>query len=184
MKRKLVLSALVIVALFTITGCGKKKENKTTGSGSSSDIIKIVDNKDKGYVTTFKTIGGKFVQTNPKYNHVDSDKLGVFITLDYIESTKEAYDYAKTHNFLGREYAEGDVIEHKWNNFDGYFYNVSENELYFRILLIDDSNNSVVLSGFVGPKVDSKNENKDLTKFVDSEDFEKFLNSIEFKKEK
>ena len=181
MKKKLLLGVFILIGLFTIMGCSKKTENN---KGSSNDLIKITDNKDKGYVTTFKTINNKFVQTNPKYNHVDSDDLGIFITLDYIESSKEAYDYAKTHNFLGNEYSEGDIKEYKWGNYDGYFYSVSENEMYFRLLLEDDTDNSIVLSGFVGPKTDSKNKNEDLTKLVDNEDLQKFLNSIEFKKEK
>ena len=181
MKRKIILSILVLLALFIITGCGKETESKV--KGSSNDLIKITDNKNRGYVTTFKTINNKFIQPNPKYNHVDSDELGIFITFDYIESSKEAYDYAKTHNFLGHEYADGEVKDYKWNNYDGYFYSVSENEMYFRILLEDDTNNSIVLSGFVGPKVDSKNKNEDLTKLVDNEDLQKLLNSIEFKKE-
>ena len=182
MKKRILLGIFIVVGLFTIVGCSKKADNNL--KGSSNDLIKITDNKDRGYVTTFKTINNKFVQPNPKYNHIDSEDLGVFITLEYIESTKEAYDYAKTHNFLGREYSEGDIKEYKWNNYDGYFYNISENELYFRILLEDDPNNSIVLSGYVGPKTDSKNENKDLTKLVDNKDFQNFLNSIEFKKEK
>ena len=180
MKKKILLSLLIVV-LFTITGCGKNQENNI--EESNNNFIKIIDNKDRGYVTTFKTINNKFVQTNPKYNHVDSEKLGIFITFDYIESSKEAYDYAKTHNFLGREYSKGEVKEYKWNNYDGYFYGISENEIYFRILLEDDKDKSIVLSGFVGPKVNSKNKNEDLTKYVDNEDFQKFLNSIEFKNE-
>ena len=181
MLKKKILIILVILGLFTITGCGKKSDSEN--QESSDNLIKIVDNKDKGYVTTFKTVNDKFIQTNPKYNHVDSTDLGVFITFDYIESSKEAYDYAKTHNFLGGEYAKDAVKDYKWNNYDGYFYNISENELYFRILLEDDKDNSIVLSGYVGPKVDSENKNEDLTKFVDNKDFQKFLNSIEFKKE-
>lgn len=181
MKKKVLLILLVIIGLFVITGCDKKKENNS--NKSSNDIIKIVDVNDKGYVTTFKTIDNKFIQTNPKYNHVDSDDLGVFITFEYIESSKEAYDNSKIYNFLGVKYSDGEVKEYKWNNYDGYFYNVSDTELYFRILLEDDPDNSIVLSGYVGPKVDSKNENNDLANFADSDDFQNFLNSIEFKKE-
>ena len=180
MKKKIFLSLLVVACLFAITGCGKKSDVKEK---ESDTIIKIVDNKDKGYVTTFKSVGNKFVQTNPKYNHVDSEDLGVFITLDYIESSKEAYDYAKTHNFLGREYSEGDIKEYKWNKYDGYFYNIGENEIYFRILLEEEKENVIVLTGFVGPKTDSKVKNDDLTKLVDNKDFQSFLNSIEFNKE-
>ena len=179
MKKKFIFSLLIILSLFVITGCNSKKEDKE----KEETLIKITDN-DKGYVTTFKTVNNKFVQTNPKYNHVDSDDLGIFISLDYIESTKEAYDYARTHNFIGVEYAEGTVIDYKWNKYDGYLYDISQTEMSFRILLEDDPDNSIVLSGFVGPKTDSKNKNDDLTKFIENKDFQKFLNSIEFKKEK
>ena len=181
MKEKIILSIWIILALFMITGCDKESNNKE--KESSNNLITIKDNKDKGYTTTFKTISNKFIQTNPKYNHVDSEELGIFISFDYIESSKEAYDYAKTHNFLGVEYAEDAIKEYQWNNYNGYFYNISENELYFRVLLEEDTDNSIVLSGFVGPKVDSDNKNEDLTKLVDNNDFQKFLNSIEFKKE-
>ena len=175
MKRKILLSLFVLTALFIIIGCSKEN--------GEDNLIKITDNKNKGYVTTFKSINNKFVKPNPKFNHVDNEELGIFITLDYIESSKEAYDYAKTHNFLGREYAKGEVKDYKWNNYDGYFYSISENEMYFRILLEDDKDNSIVLSGFIGPKVSSDNKNVDLREFVDNNDLQKFFNSIEFKKE-
>lgn len=176
MKKKILLSLLVVVGLFTMTGCGKESSNKV--KESDNDLIKITD-KDKGYVTTFKTINNKFVQKSPKYNQIHSEDLGVFISFDYIESSKEAYDYAKTHNFLGYEYGEGEVKDYTWNNYSGYTYNVKEKEMYFRILLEDNAENSIVLSGYVG---DEHTKDLDLTKDFDSEDFQKFLNSIEFKK--
>ena len=183
MKRKILLSLLVLTMVITITGCGKtdsKKDNSTEKKVEEKEekLIKLTA-KDKEYFTTFKTVDDKFVQTNPKYNQVDSEELGVFITFQYIESTKEAYDYAKTHNFLGNKYAEGEVKEYKWNNYDGYSYGIAENELYFRILLEDSKDNCIVLSAFVGPK----NKKVDFSKLLDSEDFKKFLNSIEFKKD-
>lgn len=177
MKKKILLGILVVVCLFAITGCGKESEKKS--EKSNNNLIKITDNKDRGYVTTFKTINNKFVQTNPKYNHVDCEKLGIFMSFEYVESSKEAYDYAKTHNFLGREYAEGEVKDYKWNNYSGYSYGISENEMYFRILLEDDKDKSVVLSAYVGPS----GKDVDFAKVFDSDDFQKFLNSIEYKKE-
>ncbi len=180
MNKKFILSILIILSLFIITGCNSKKDNSTEKKVEEKEekLIKLTQ-KDKKYFTTFKTVDDKFVQTNPKYNQVDSEELGVFITFQYIESTKEAYDYAKTHNFLGNKYAEGEVKEYKWNNYDGYSYGIAENELYFRILLEDNKDNCIVLSAFVGPK----NKKVDFSKLLDSEDFKKFLNSIEFKKD-
>ena len=176
MKRKIFLSLLIIVALFTITGCGKKTESSV--NKSSDNLITITDPKERGYVTTFKSINN-FVQPNPKYSHIDNEELGIFMSFEYIESTKEAYDYAKTHNYLGREYAAGEVKEYKWNKYDGYSYGIADNEMYFRILLEDTGDKVVVLSAYVGPK-DGKDV--DFAKTFDSSDFQKFLNSIEYKK--
>ena len=178
--KKIVFSILAVALLFTLTACGKKADNKVKESKDS--LIKITD-KEKGYVTTFKSINDKFVQTNPKYNQVDSEELGVFISFQYIESSREALDYAKTHNFLGNEYAKGQVKDYKWNKYEGHTYGLAENEAYFRILLDDDGENVVVLSAFVGPKVGS-DKKADLTTIIDNADFQKFLNSVEFKKEK
>ena len=177
MKKKLLLVLMVMVCVLSVTGCKKKSNNET--NESKNEEIKIVDNKDKGYVTTFKTINNKFVQSNPKYNHVDNTDLGIFITFEYIESSKEAYDYSKTHNFLGQEYPEGEVKEYKWNNYEGYIYGIGEAEMYFRVLLEDNEQNSVVLSGYVGPKDQKTN----LSKLYENSEFQEFLNSIEFKKE-
>ena len=107
------MSLLIISCLFTITGCGpfdlyKEEENIIT-----------IKSEDKDYVTTFKSINNLFTQ-NPKYNQIHSEELSVFISFDYIESSKEEYVYAKTHNFFGYEYAEGTVKDYKWNNYSGY----------------------------------------------------------------
>ena len=174
--KKVLVSLFAIVVLFTVTGCVKGKV--TNSNESNSNLIVIKDAKERGYVSTFKSINN-FVQTNPKYNHVDNEKLGIFISFSYIESTKEVYDYYKTHNYLGREYSEGEVKEYKWNNYSGYSYGISDNEMYFRVLLEDDKDKSVVLDAFVGPK----DKSVDFKKVFDSNDFQNFLNTIEYKKE-
>ena len=177
MKNKLLLVLLVLVSVFVIVGCGKKEEN---GNNKTKDsLIIISDKKDKGYVSTFKTGNSHFVQENPKYNQIHNEELGVFISFDYIESTKEAYDYAKTHNLFGNEYAEGSVTDYKWNNYDGYTYGIQDNEMYFRILLEDDKDNCIVLTAFVGPK----KKDIDFKEVFNSEEFQSFLNTLEFKKE-
>ncbi len=165
--KKIVLSLLIIVCLLMITGCKK----------SSEKIIRILSD-EKSYVTTFKGSDNTFIQENPKYNQIHSEVLSLFISFDYIESTKEAYDYAKTHNFLGYEYSKGSVKDYTWNNYSGYTYNVNDNEVYFRILLVDDKDNSIVLSAYVGNK-----HTKDISvaKAFESKEVQDFLNTIEFK---
>lgn len=168
--KKIFLSLLILIGVLTITACGKS---------STNDLIKIVDKKDRGYVTTFQTKNNNFVQKDPQYNHVDNEKLGIFLTFDYIESSKESYEYYKTHNFLGVQYSANEVKDYKWNNYSGYSYGIKENEMSFRILLEDDGENVVVLDVFVGPK----EKTVDFAKIFESNDFQNFLNSVEFQKE-
>ena len=170
MKKKIFLFLLVFVSLFTITGCSNDKEKV------EESFIKITS-KDKEYYTTFKSTIDKFVQTNPKYNFVDNEELGIFMSFQYIESSKEAYDYAKTHNFLGYEYSKDEIKEYKWNNYSGYTFDVKEKEMNIRILLNDDKDNSVVLSIYIG---DKHTKDLNLIKDFDSEEFQKFFNTIEF----
>lgn len=182
-KKVLIIIAIIAVlgiGLFVLTGCGNKEENNESINTSEETSNKItITEEDKGYVTTFDTINNKFNQKKPEYKQVNSDDLGVFISFQYIGSSKEAYDYYKTHNFLGNEYAEGEVKDYTWNNYSGFTFNAKENEMYFRILLVDNPENSVVLSGYVGKQ---SGKDTDIMKAFDNEDFQKFLNSIQFEK--
>ena len=182
-KNVLIIIALIAIlgiGLLVLIGHGNRKENKESDNISKETNNKItITEKDKGYVTTFDTINNKFNQKDPAYKQVDSEDLGVFISFQYIESSKKEYDYYKTHNFLGNEYAKGEVKDYTWNGYSGYTYNVEEKEMSFRILLEDNGENSVVLSAYVG---DKHTKDLDLTKDFNSEDFQKFLNSTEFKK--
>ena len=175
MKRKLILGLFIVVGLLTITGCNKNANNTKKESNS----IITISNKENNYSTTFKSSADGFGQKDPKYNQIHSEKLGVFISFDYIESTRETYDYYKTHNIFGNEYAEGDVKEYTWNNYNGYTYNVEEKEMYFRILLVDDKDKSVVLTAYVGDK--HTIDDLDMSKTFNSKEFQNFLNTIEFK---
>ena len=165
------LACVLFAGVFILTGCGNKEE-------TNNNMIKIID-KDKNYVTTFDSINNKFEQKNPAYSQVDSEDLGIFISMSYKEYPKSYYDYYKTHNFLGVEFSEGDTKDYKWNEYSGYTYSISETEGYFKILLEDNEENSIILDGYVGGQI---GKNTDVTKIFDNEDFQKFLNTIEFKK--
>ena len=177
MKKKIILIILIIVGLFAVTGCNK---NSNSSENKANSLITISSN-EKTYVTTFRSSNDGFVQKDPKYSQIHSEKLGVFISFDYIESPKETYDYYKTHNLFGYEYSKEDVKDYTWNNYSGYTYNVGKKEMYFRILLVDDKENSVVLTAYVGDK--HTIDDLDMSKTFNSKEFQDFLNTIEFKNE-
>ena len=189
MKKVLMIVLIVVVliaGLFILTGCSNnkevsnnKEENKETSSvseESSNNMITITD-KDKKYETTFNSV--KFNQKSPAYSQVDSEDLGVFVSFSYNELPKSHYEYYKTHNFLGVEFSEGETKDYTWNNYSGYTYSMSETEANFKILLEDDEENSIVLVGYVGGQSD---KDVNVASTFDSEDFQNFLNTIEFKK--
>lgn len=80
MKKKIILSLLVVVALFTITGCGKSNDNENNSANSSkvSDVFKI------------KEVSLKFDQDKEFYNFkykningIDPDESKQAVYLDY-----------------------------------------------------------------------------------------------------
>ena len=189
MKKKFIVVLLIgvlIAGIFTLTGCSNnkedsnnKEENKETSSiseESNNNKITITD-KDKKYEITFNST--KFNQKSPAYAQVDSEDLGVFVSFSYNELSKSHYDYYKTHNFLGVEFSEGETKDYTWNNYSGYTYNMDETEANFKILLVDDEENSVVLVGYVRGQ---SGKDVNVASIFDSEDFQNFLNTIEFKK--
>ena len=177
MKKKFLLGLIVLMGLFAITGCGKETSKE---SDKKSENVITITSDDGKYVTTFKSTDDGFDQKDPKYSQIHSEKLGVFISFDYIESPKETYDYYKTHNLFGNKYADGDIKEYTWNKYSGYTYNVGDKEAYFRVLLEDDVDNSIVLTAYVGDK--HTIDDLDMAKTFESKEFQNFLNTMEFKK--
>ena len=82
MKKKIILGLLVIVGLFTITGCGKSNENSLTKDGYAKaeleDLLykepKDFTKKEPSTYDTSKVMNYKFSEENKKVNlYYDED---------------------------------------------------------------------------------------------------------------
>ena len=176
MKKQILVIGLIcmlIVSLFTLTGCEKNEEI-------------VLKDQETGYTTTFKypesqtfkvteedQDSGKFAEMTSE-NEANNIELEIY----YFEESKHIYDDMKD----SRKEDEG-YKEYKWNNYEGYIYSVDEYSLYFNILLQDETEDSDAI-GLFG-SVDAIDYNEANTpKAFDSEEFQNFMKSIEFKIEK
>ena len=168
-----IIVAVVVLSLFLLLGNENKKE------------LVLKDNKT-GYTTIFKypksqtfeitdedQEGGKFAEIIVK-NEANNIELEMY----YYEESKNLYNTIKED----RKEDEG-YKEYKWNNYEGYIYNVDDESLYFSILLQDETEESDAICLFGSVDAIDYNEANTPEAF-DSEEFQNFMKSIEFKIEK
>ena len=78
MKKKIILSLLVIVALFTITGCGNEtKSNQKSSNGFQSNFIQWKDNDIEKYPTIKNKaleLESKFIDKKLKVNKINFEE--------------------------------------------------------------------------------------------------------------
>ena len=78
MKKKIILSLLVIVALFTITGCGNEtKSNQKPSNGFQSNFIQGKDNDIEKYPTIKNKaleLESKFIDKKLKVNKINFEE--------------------------------------------------------------------------------------------------------------
>ena len=176
MKKKILNIGIVIMliaSLVILTGCEKNKE------------IVLKDNNE-GFVTTFKypesqnfevtdedSDSGKYAQMV-----IENKANNIELEIYYFEESKDSYESSKDT----RKNDEG-FKEYKWNNYEGYIYSVSEDSLYFNILLQDESEDDMLIGLFGSVEGIEYGEGNIVDSF-NSEEFQNFMKSIEFKIEK
>ena len=177
MKKKTIIVLFLCALTLVFTGCDKKEKAKET----EYETIEIKDEKT-GYLTTFKYEKGKDykitdTKTDGKFVEVEmeSKKHNLEIQMYYFEISNIGWN----NNIERRKNNEG-YQEFTWNGYKGYIYNANDSDLYFNILLKDGGNSSMSLCLF--GDIDAINYNKGkVTENFTSEEFQKFMNTIEFK---
>ena len=120
MKKKILLSLLIVVALFTITGCGKNesnKENIESGKNTSNPIVgeyelqEVID--DTGTITAkeWKESRGSYeymtIKSNNTLTKISSYGKNSEMKHDYTYDEKYFYDKGKTA--YSYEYVDGTI---------------------------------------------------------------------------
>ena len=87
MKKKIILSLLVIVALFTITGCGNEtKSNQKPSNGFQSNFIQGKDNDIEKYPTIKNKaleLESKFIDKKLKVNKINFEESSNQLIVTY-----------------------------------------------------------------------------------------------------
>lgn len=177
MKKKIVLSLMLIASLFMITGCESKKNEEKKKVKEENTMKEIVLTDDNYGITTFKydkekdyeikeNAGGKY-----KELIITSEKENFELQIYHTDQSEDSYKIAKENRSNSDEFKE-----YTWNKYKGYSYNGSKTGISFNILLEDGK----VLFGEFS-YVDYKTA--DLTETFKGEAIQNLLNSITFKKD-
>ena len=178
MKKKIVLSLMLIVSLFMITGCGSKKESNKEKEKKVEDTRKEIVLKDEGYgTTTFKYDKDKDYEikeeTGGKYKEliISSETENFELQIYHTDQIEASYEIGKNNRSNSSEFKE-----YTWNKYNGYSYNGSKTSISFNILLEDGK----VLFGVF----DSINADEaDMPETFKGDSIQSLLKSITFKSE-
>ena len=176
MKKKILIIGIIIIiiaGLLIVTISNNEKEL-------------VLKDEKTGYITTFKYSknqtfeitnedkdSGKFVQMT-----VENKANNIELEMYYFEQSKSSYDSSKD----SRKDDEG-FKEYKWNNYEGYIYNVSNDSLYFNILLKDETEDNLAIGLFGSVNAIDYNE-ANIPESFNSKEFQNFMKSTKFKIEK
>lgn len=178
MKKKIVLSLMLIVSLFMITGCGSKKTEKKKET-KKDDSIKEIVLKDEGFgTTTFKYDKDKDyeveIKEGGKYKTlvISSEKENFEVEIYHTDTSDDGYNSLKESRSNTDEFKE-----YTWNKYNGYSYDGSKTGISFNILLKDGAEAKVLFGEF-----DYKDyKTADVSETFKGESVQKLLNSITFK---
>lgn len=108
MKKKILFGLLVIVALFTITGCGKSNENSLTKDGKAkAEFVDLMYNEPTDFVKKEKLIDSEDMKT--LIYRLDNTDENVSINL--------YYNKGKNYNYIensSKKYTEKEINGTTW----------------------------------------------------------------------
>ena len=108
MKKKILLGLLVIVALFTITGCGKSNENSLTKDGKAkAEFVDLIYNEPTDFVKKEKLIDSEDMKT--LIYRLDNTDENISINL--------YYNKGKNYNYIensSTKYTEKEINGTTW----------------------------------------------------------------------
>ena len=181
MKKKIVLSLLLIVSLFMITGCGSNKKEEKKKETKKEDTMKEIVLSDKEFgTTTFKYDKNKDyevkIEEGGKYKTlvISSKKENFEVEIYHVDSSDDGYKSLKENRSKTDEFKE-----YTWNKYEGYSYDGSKTGISFNILLKDGKEAKVLFGEF--DYVDYKTA--DIIETFKSDSVQNLLKSITFKED-
>ena len=171
--KKILVSLLLVVALVSLTACGKKEDKKEEQNTKEVVIndegfgkTTLAYNKDLDYKVD-EAHDGKYMDVI-----ISSENENFEFELYHFDISETGYNLNKEN----RKNQEG-YKEYKWNGLEGYVYNVSNDSTYINILL---KNNDGQLKALFGSLTSINYNTANIPGVVESDNFQKLLNSIKF----
>lgn len=134
MKKKILLSLLVLTSLFIFTGCDKTEKIKKETISLKDSTLKYTTtfsyNADAGFSEVTKKTGGKFSEIEFK-----NEKENLTFDMYYSESTDITAKNIKNNRKENQKYFK----EYKFGEYDGYIYSDYGDNLYVVITLKEDT---------------------------------------------
>ena len=168
--KKVFYLLILIVAIFTITGCGEKSKDKNA--------------TEKGFITVLDTNNNpklklnnedESFQLNEDYvgitssSIIDNESLGITLTLYVDEVSKDDNNITKK-----------DMIkEYTWGSYKGFTYDDHSDQIKFRAILAETEVELIVLEGSI-KTLDIDNSDINLEEVFDGQEVQDFLNTMKF----
>ncbi len=178
MKKKIFLCLIILVTVFTITGCGskKKEENKKENEVVDKTLFKI---KDKEFhLDTDKEFKGLKYKTSSEFKEIDNlTPASVYMQYSYQPENSQNYLYFRILYYKGKDiaFAKNDYIGNE-ENFE--FKDVKINDIEFK--MIDENRTDGTIHHYFVTK-DGSTFIIDFISQNDIKDFEnKVLDSLSF----
>lgn len=111
MKKKIILSVLVFLSLFIITGCGKKEENKKEKEVKDKSVFTIKDKEFK--LDTDKEFEGLKYKTSSEFKEVDNvTPSSTYMQYNYQPEGSSNYFYFRILCYKDKdiEFAKNDYL--------------------------------------------------------------------------
>lgn len=183
MKKKILLSILLVVTLFTITGCGstKKEENKNNNNNKKEEVVdptlfKIKDTEF--HIDTDREFEGIKYKTSSGFKEIDNfTPSSKYMQYNYQPEGSSNYFYFRILYYKGKniDFAKKDYLGEE-DNFE--YKDVTINNIEYK-MIDEERTDGTIHHYFV-----TRNGNTYILSFIsqnDIKDFEnKTLNSIGF----
>lgn len=212
MKRKLLLGLLVFVTLFTITGCGSKKDEVNENGSKESEVkeneikelnfdaskytkevqtynLKSLNDKAQATFAFTTETDFKKVLIGKTYQYLFRREDGVSIRLEFnnqkLYSSNRAAGKLEKEDFKDDKYF--DFSKYKVNGYEGWqvFSRFSDNTVSYRTQLFLEELDDDFYT-FVSIDIDQGTnplaKDFDVVEYVNSDDFQYLLNSIKLDK--
>lgn len=168
--KKILLSLLIVLSLFVLTGCKDNKEKITIKDKKLNYTTTFSYDKEDGFEFVKNIKGGKFSEIEFK-----NEKENLTFDMYYSESSDDNASTMKKNREKNQKYYK----EYKFGEYDGYIYSDYKDNLYVVITLKEDMKENSVTELFVSVEMINYDKDKVVYNMFKKDKIINFFKSIE-----